>query len=145
VDLVVRLINNILSRYPDIDPVDIVAHADIAPSRKSDPGPVFPWHQLYQNGLGAWYESDAVSRHLETIKGRQPSISDVQCALSVYGYPVEITGQHDRQSQFAMRAFQLHFRAANYDGLIDDESIAILFALNEKYRADESDDPRPGC
>jgi N-acetylmuramoyl-L-alanine amidase len=145
IELLVRLINEILDRYPDIDPIDVVAHADISPSRKSDPGPKFPWNQLYGNGIGAWYENDAVAKHLETIRSQQPSVSEVQCALLVYGYPIEVTGRHDSQSQFAMRAFQLHFRPANYDGSIDDESIAILFALNEKYRAKASNEQRLKC
>lgn len=145
IDLLIRLITEILNRYPDIDPIDIVAHADISPPRKSDPGPEFPWKQLYENGIGAWYENDAVSKHLELIRGQQPSVSEVQCALLVYGYSIEITGHHDSQSQFVMRAFQLHFRAGNYDGSIDDESIAILFSLNERYRADTNSEQRSEC
>ncbi len=145
IDLLIQLITDILNRYQDIDPIDIVAHADIAPSRKSDPGPLFPWSQLYENGIGAWYENDAASEHLEIIRGQQPSVSEVQCALLVYGYPIEITGRHDAQSQFAMRAFQLHFRPSNYDGSIDDESIAILLSLNEKYRADADNEQRSNC
>ncbi len=145
IDLLVRLINEILNRHQDIDPIDVVAHADIAPSRKSDPGPEFPWKQLYENGIGAWYENDTVSKHLVTIRRQQPSVSEVQCALLVYGYPIEITGRHDSQSQFVMRAFQLHYRPDNYDGSIDDESIAILFSLNEKYRADPNDEQRSQC
>jgi N-acetylmuramoyl-L-alanine amidase len=145
IDLLIRLIAEILNRYREIDPIDVVAHADIAPSRKSDPGSEFPWKQLYESGIGAWYESDAVSKHLETIRGQQPSVSEVQCALLIYGYPIEITGRHDSQSQFVMRAFQLHFRPGNYDGSVDDESIAILFSLNEKYRADPNDEQRSKC
>ena len=76
---------------------------------------------------------------------QQPSVSEVQCALLVYGYPTEITGRHDSQSQFAVRAFQLYFRPGNYDGAIDDESIAILYSLNEKYHADANNEQRLKC
>ena len=66
--------------------------------------------------------------------GLQPSIQEAQCALSIYGYPIIISGTHDLQSQFAFRAFQLHYRPSNYSGLLDQETLAILYALNEKYR-----------
>ena len=45
-DIVKALLLDILDRYPRIDPVDVVAHSDIAPDRKSDPGPYFPWKEL---------------------------------------------------------------------------------------------------
>ena len=41
IDAVVSLIEDILSRHPEIDPVDIIGHSDIAPNRKSDPGQTF--------------------------------------------------------------------------------------------------------
>ena len=136
IDLVLSLIKEILARHPEIDPVDIVAHSDIAPNRKSDPGPNFPWKELYENGIGAWYDITDFNAQLNKLKKQPPSILEVQCALSIYGYPVKLTGAQDRQSQFAVRAFQLHFRPSNYSGLIDDEMVAILYALNKKYRAD---------
>lgn len=61
---VTQLTQNILQRYPDITPVNVVAHSDIAPGRKSDPGPQFPWHQLYKAGVGAWYD-DAVKQRYQ--------------------------------------------------------------------------------
>ena len=53
-DLVIKLARDILDRYPGMDPVDVVGHADIAPDRRVDPGPKFPWRQLYEYGIGAW-------------------------------------------------------------------------------------------
>jgi N-acetyl-anhydromuramyl-L-alanine amidase AmpD len=134
IDSLVLLIKEILERHPGIDPVDIVAHADIAPSRKSDPGPNFPWQKLYEAGIGAWYENDTVAGYLAEFERQLPSIHDAQCALSIYGYPITQSGAQDLQSQFAFRAFQLHYRASDYSGLIDTETLAILYALNEKYR-----------
>ena len=56
--LLIQLVSEILDRFPSIDPIDVVGHSDIAILRKSDPGPRFPWQQLYEAGIGAWYESD---------------------------------------------------------------------------------------
>ncbi|MDD9891744.1 MAG: N-acetylmuramoyl-L-alanine amidase [Gammaproteobacteria bacterium] len=134
IDILVELINEILVRHPGIDPVDVVAHADIAPNRKSDPGPEFPWEQLYARGIGAWYDDETVLRYSLEIERNKPSVLQLQCALASYGYPIEITGTHDLQSQFAFRAFQLHYRAADFSGIVDTETAAILYALNEKYR-----------
>jgi len=47
---------------------------------------------------------------------------------------VDETGEHDRPTQFALRAFQLHFRPSDWSGQPDAETAAILFALLEKYR-----------
>ena len=135
IDILVELIDEILERHPGIDPVDVVAHSDIAPNRKSDPGPEFPWKQLYEQGIGAWYDDETVVRHFGELERSPPNLQELQCALSIYGYPIEVSGVHDLQSQFAFRAFQLHFRPSNYNGLIDTETAAILSALNEKYRA----------
>jgi N-acetylmuramoyl-L-alanine amidase len=134
IDAVVSLIEDILGRHPDIDPVDIIGHSDIAPNRKSDPGPNFPWEELYDRGIGAWYEEIDLEQQLTEIRQRPPSILDVQCALSTYGYPIDLTGKQDKQSQFAFRAFQLHFRPSNFSGFVDEETTAILYALNKKYR-----------
>jgi N-acetylmuramoyl-L-alanine amidase len=52
IELLVGLLNSILSRYPNINPIDIIGHSDIAIMRKSDPGPSFPWEILYEQGIG---------------------------------------------------------------------------------------------
>ncbi len=138
IDILAQLVLKILERHPGIDPVDVVAHSDVAPNRKSDPGPEFPWQQLYERGIGAWYDSDTVLRYSLKLERNKPGIQELQCALSVYGYPIEISGVHDLQSQFAFRAFQLHFRPADYSGTVDTETAAILYALNEKYRGNNA-------
>lgn len=43
-----RIARLLMSAYPDITPARIVGHVDIAPGRKTDPGPVFDWQRLHQ-------------------------------------------------------------------------------------------------
>lgn len=140
IHLVISLASDILERNPDIDPIDVIGHGDIAPDRRVDPGPLFPWKRLYDNGIGAWYDDDAVERYREQFEKTLPNIVSVQGALNAYGYLVEETGGNDTQTRFAIRAFQMHFRPSGISGQLDAETAAILFALIEKYRAEQLSD-----
>ncbi len=133
--LLIDLIKQILARNPDINPIDVVAHSDIAIMRKSDPGPKFPWQRLYNEGIGIWPDSEAVARFMERFKLASPSAGTVQTALLALGYQVDVTGAWDQQTRFAVRAFQLRFRPTGYSGFIDIETTAMLWALLEQYRS----------
>ena len=137
IELVIRLAKNILERNPDIEPIDVIGHGDIAADRRLDPGPKFPWRRLYENGIGAWYDEEAVARYREKFERELPDLAMMQRALAAFGYRIEETGENDVQTRFVVRAFQMHFRPANWSGGIDAETAAILFALLEKYRPDE--------
>jgi N-acetylmuramoyl-L-alanine amidase len=132
ISALIPLAKEIIARY-DIAPQNVVAHADVAPQRKDDPGPLFPWQQLAQQGIGAWPDAARVAFYLN---GRAPyapvetaSLLDV---LSRYGYEVtpEMTGAQQKR---VIMAFQMHFRPARWDGAADAESLAIAEALLEKY------------
>ncbi|MGL4859699.1 MAG: N-acetylmuramoyl-L-alanine amidase [Enterobacteriaceae bacterium] len=129
------LVRSIVQRY-GIAAQNIVGHMDIAPQRKLDPGPLFPWQQLAQAGLGAWPEADRVYYYLA---GRSPSelvaVGPIQKKLARYGYEVPQSGVLDRETSNTLSAFQMHFRPANTTGLPDAESEAILDALLERYDA----------
>lgn len=45
-----------LMRSYDIPAVNVVAHSDVAPTRKPDPGLMFPWKKFADKGVGLWYE-----------------------------------------------------------------------------------------
>ncbi|MDJ0919233.1 MAG: N-acetylmuramoyl-L-alanine amidase [Woeseiaceae bacterium] len=133
IDLLVELLDDILERHPNIKPTHIVAHSDIAPSRKIDPGPRFPWQRLATMGYGAWYDDATVIRYWEKFRDEPLPVSNVQQALGAYGYKIDVTGEHDEQSRDVMRAFQLHFRPWEVTSEISRESTATLFALLDKY------------
>ncbi len=134
ITVLVNLIRDILSRYPEIKPYNIIGHSDIAPNRKIDPGPLFPWKTLYENGFGAWYEMEDYIYFQNLFKTQLPTTLEAQQQLEIYGYEIELNGIEDKQSRDAVRAFQMHFRPSNYSGYFDLETIAILYALNKKYR-----------
>lgn len=127
-----RLAADIVARH-GILPQKVVGHADVAPSRKVDPGPLFPWQKLYeQYRVGAWPEAEAIGYY----RSQQPfrgDIAGLQAKLLAYGYDAPQTGVLDAQTINVVVAFQMHFRPARYDGLPDVETVAILDALLEKY------------
>ena len=128
------LIAGIVQRHPDIDPTAIVGHADVAPQRKVDPGPRFPWQRLYRLGYGAWYDDETVVKYWHRFRESLPTVALVQRALYEYGYQIELTGVADRQTALVLQAFQRHFRPMATSGAVDADSVAVLFALLEKYR-----------
>ena len=134
IELLIDLIKSILDRFPEIDPIDIVAHSDIAILRKSDPGPMFPWKRLFDEGIGAWPDPDLVTDYRARFAADLPAIEFVQRALHALGYRTEVSGESDDQTRYALRAFQLHFRPVQYDGSLDVETAARLWALVEEYR-----------
>lgn len=134
INLVVQLAKDILARHPDIEPTRVIGHSDISPSRKNDPGPRFPWHYLYTQGIGAWYDESTVAMYWSMFEQFQPSVKLVQQALLHYGYQIELTGVLDEQTEDVLYAFQAHFMPWAVTGELNNKTAAILFALLEKYK-----------
>lgn len=125
---------SIIQRYPDVSPPNIVGHSDIAPGRKSDPGPAFPWKTLFSAGIGAWYDEEIKEKYLCQFRRQMPERHEILGKLKAYGYSTEGASTAEGFSSL-IRAFQLHFRPENYSGVADAETIATLYALAEKYGA----------
>ena len=127
-----KLLPEIIARY-QITPQNVVAHSDIAPQRKADPGPRFPWRQLAERGIGAWPEPQRVAFYLNGRAPYEPvDQTNLLDLLTRYGYQVE-PGMTPAQLRQVIAAFQMHFRPQNYSGQADAESLAIIEALLEKY------------
>lgn len=121
-----------------IKPTAIVGHSDIAPDRKSDPGPRFPWKYLAENGIGAWPDQQTVNTILKKLpKDKKINIAWLQDNLHRYGYPVQITKILDQQTKDVIRAFQWHFEPDNASGVPSLKTVALLEALLKKYPPDE--------
>ncbi|MDO6558754.1 penicillin binding protein PBP4B [Paraglaciecola chathamensis] len=133
IELLIVLSKDILARNPDISPTRVVGHADIAPARKNDPGPRFPWFELYQAGIGAWYDNDTFEQYWQRFNQYQPNFGLVQSALRAYGYNVLETGIRDEQTRNAISAFQMHFLPWQVTGKADSKTAAAIFALLDKY------------
>jgi len=100
IDAVIQLSKDILARHP-IPSRNVVGHSDVAPRRKQDPGELFPWQKLAQNGIGIWFSADK----------QQTSLLDL-------GYEDESTD--------SILAFQRHFTPNHLSGILDDRTKQAL-------------------
>jgi N-acetylmuramoyl-L-alanine amidase len=119
IEAVIALCRDIAQRR-GILPENVLAHSDIAPDRKADPGELFPWAKLAAAGVGHYappppFGSDAGLR----LGDEGAEVWDLQRKLVAYGYGLEVTGVYDDKTEKVVTAFQRHFRAARVDGKAD--------------------------
>ncbi|MBF8744616.1 N-acetylmuramoyl-L-alanine amidase [Pseudomonas monteilii] len=125
----IALLKDIVKRN-HIEPRHIIGHSDIAPLRKLDPGPMFPWKRLADAGLGIWPEANAVARQQAYFSANPPTIGWYQQELARFGYAIDQTGQLDVATRHVIAAFQMRFRPQRFDGNPDAQTAAILQVLN---------------
>ena len=110
----------------------VLAHSDVAPARKRDPGETFPWETLWRGGVGHWVGAAPIKGgRLFRPEEEGSSVRALQAMLALYGYGLALTGIYDRKTQAAVTAFQRHFRTDLVDGETDASTVATLNALIE--------------
>lgn len=126
---VIELCQNCVKRW-SIPPERVLAHSDVAPIRKVDPGEKFPWGRLHAAGVGHWVEPTAPSggRFFQRGDAGQP-VEALQSMLSLYGYNTEINGIFCERTEGDVAAFQRHFRPVRVDGVADMSTIDTLHRL----------------
>ena len=130
---VAQLVQDLAARYK-ISPKNIIGHADMAPSRKIDPGAKFPWQRLYKEyGIGAWYDEFDKQFFMHQDAFAAATIPEIKQSFRDYGYQINDRDEWDKASRNVVYAFQLHFRPQQPTGELDLETYAILKALNKKY------------
>ena len=133
IEKVAQIIKYVAEKY-NVPARNIVAHSDIAPSRKKDPGAKFPWKELYDKyNIGAWYDESDKQTFMDEEKFKATSIREIKDELRKYGYEINRLDEWDKESKDVVYAFQLHFNPKNATGEMDLETFAILKALNKKY------------
>lgn len=132
IERLIVLLKDIQARHR-IPSENILGHSDIAPQRKVDPGPLFPWQWLAQEGLARWYDEEEVSVLTQYYRQHTlPSVEKVQKQLRTIGYPIELSQQWDKQTHNVLRAFQMRYRPTRYDGVLDAQTAAILHVLSQE-------------
>src|SRR3569833_1058042 len=115
----------------------VIAHSDVAPARKKDPGEKFPWHSLANSGVGLWVTPAPIVRGENLMLGTiSDEVLSLQQALARYGYGVPLTGKYDAATMEVVTAFQRHFRPARLDGIADHSTLSTLQALLASLPAD---------
>ena len=117
----IELAQGILARHA-IPPARVLAHSDVAPARKTDPGELFPWPRLAEHGIGVWPVARS-SQSERRVTGGAAFAADL--ARFGYGVPPDV----DVPLEAVVAAFQRHFRPSCIDGVADSECTAILESL----------------
>jgi N-acetylmuramoyl-L-alanine amidase len=130
---VISLCKSIVTRRGPISADRILAHSDVAPARKQDPGEKFPWGLLSESGIGHWVRAAPLDLEGTGLKpgDRGDFVVRLQRALRSYGYGIEETGTYDDSTRNVVMAFQRHFRQARVDGVADASTLLTLRALIE--------------
>ncbi len=129
-DVVLALCKDIIARH-NIAPTRVLGHSDIAPQRRTDPGPHFPWKRFADEGLILWPNEAAVRQKREVFDAAVPDVAWFQRKLAQFGYAVPQNGTLDTATTNVMIAFQMRYRPTRYDGLPDGEIAAMLDVLTE--------------
>lgn len=126
---VIRLCRDILARHA-IPRHLVLAHSDVAPGRKIDPGEHFDWEALHRAGIGHWVEPAPIAAGPGIRPGDTgEAVIRLQALLAEYGYGLPLSGNYDHDTATVVRAFQRHFRPARVDGIADHSTIETLGRL----------------
>jgi N-acetylmuramoyl-L-alanine amidase len=116
-----------IARRWRMKPWRVLAHSDVAPTRKEDPGERFDWKRLADRGAGLWTAPAPIRGGRFFLRGdRGQPVEALQAMLAMFGYGVGVNGLYDEVTEAVVRAFQRHFRQEQVDGVADGSTIATL-------------------
>ena len=127
---VIALSQDIIARNA-VPAARVLAHSDVSPGRKIDPGEKFDWARLYAAGVGHWVAPAPLDPDEFGFGAGDcdPLIGATTALLAQYGYGVTPSDTLDAPSTKVVRSFQLHFRPERPDGRVDRSTLATLEAL----------------
>lgn len=111
------LLGSVLERW-SIPPERVIAHSDMAPMRKSDPGAKFDWPRLARSGLSVWPETTGRANFIQ--------------AATAFGY---VLPDGENAEAAILTAFRLRFRPG-VAGPLDDIDRALIADLARRYPVD---------
>lgn len=127
-----ELVSGIMQRH-SVSAADILGHSDVAPGRKDDPGELFPWKSLAEQGIGLWPEETVV------LPGN-PDLASAFRRLSEIGYAVPLRDElgmdmlsRETATIDVITAFQRRYRPADVTGVLDNETATLLAAVDVAF------------
>ncbi|MEN0075100.1 MAG: N-acetylmuramoyl-L-alanine amidase [Paracraurococcus sp.] len=124
----------ILGRHP-IPPINVVAHSDVAPDRKADPGELFDWEELAANGVGLWPAVAADASPAGAADASPAGAADASPAGAAMALLGAIGYRTDLPEAVLLAAFQRHWRPERVDGVADAGTMARLAGLAARLAA----------
>jgi len=124
---------DILSRHP-VPARNVVAHSDVAPERKEDPGERFDWQGLAENGVGVW-PFGVPGNDITGAVRQAAELRPVRSLLATIGYEVAADGPLDPAMAAVLRAFQRHWRPEAVNGQADRGTRARIADVARKVAA----------
>lgn len=131
---VVALAADICARNA-IPPARVLAHSDIAPDRKDDPGERFPWGAFARAGVTL----DVRAAPLAKRPLAERESRELRAILVRLGYPVPTGEEWDAAARLALKAFQRRWRRARIDGAPDLSSLRTARRLLKATGAQADD------
>lgn len=128
IEAVIALVGEVRERWT-IPNDRVVAHSDVAPARKEDPGELFPWKRLAEAGHGLWFEPVPAPGPALAEGDEGVGVFALQAGLHRLGYEPRPSGVYDAETATVVRAFQRHWRPEAVDGVADGETRARLMGL----------------
>jgi N-acetylmuramoyl-L-alanine amidase len=126
---VIALCKDIVARH-SISSHLVLAHSDVAPGRKVDPGEKFDWRMLHEYGVGHWVEPEPILGGTFLQLGDEgDAVMALQAMLKMYGYGIDVNGVFDARTKIVVEAFQRHFRTTLVDGIADQSTVGTLHKL----------------
>ncbi len=125
IESLLLVLKRLKSSY-SIPTANFIGHSDIAPGRKVDPNPYFPWKKLAQSGFGLWYDESLELPNGQSIEEVPENFNPID-ALRIIGYDIS-------DEKAAIQSFKIHFIQEDIDSSLSRRDSLILFNLYKKYR-----------
>lgn len=131
IDALIPLVQDIVRRH-QIRPDRILGHNEIQPQTKQDPGPTFPWRLFADLGITPpWPDATRVAAQQKVFEAAPPDAAWWRQAFARHGFELAQQGDFDDELKNVTAAFQMRYRQANYSGLPDAETAALLHVLTQ--------------
>lgn len=124
IDSLTRLAKAILARHP-IPAHRVLAHSDVAPDRKEDPGELFDWETLARSGIGLWPVLTTTAREIMDFQEAMRLLSEI-------GYAAPEDTLMSQPARSVLLAFQRRWMPHDITGALTPETAARIRDVHSK-------------